>query len=650
MSSMDMDMMALNMYTRPDCYAKDGYYMMSMAYCLSTRCPTKNLTSAQSKWFANDRVSDAKLTWFWENRITGDHNVIPKWTYSEALARVTEPPTRVVSGLDTLNYTGLANDTVWIVQAGTLWSVYREGAVETKYGLAILITGFALPIVLTLFTYLPFATSLIERLKPYLVYPSIIGSYHVRPLPYLLGNSPTAGQGIYIAIMIIISTVLTGVGYGLVIPHAWYGPSLYLEGLAYVMWRTGTLGFAILPLVFLFSSRNNILLWFTNWSHSTFLLLHRWVARIFGVYVIVHSILALILYVKENMFASNEKMAWWIWGVVATLTTSLMLVLSTLYFRRKSYELFLITHILLAIFTLVGCWYHVFIRFGLIFEYQQWLYISFAIWAFDRTIRVLRILKTGVRRSKITDLGDGYVRVDVQGVRWDATPGKHAYAYFPTLNPLRPWENHPFSMLPTSLLQSYRHSLNASNSDGESSNRIDIEKNGLSGTAKRPEIVGGDSTAGVTFLIRKSTGMTKFLAEHDNVLTFLDGPYPNNPTDSVLRCDRLVIISGGIGISGIPPWLNAHPNAKLYWSVKKSAECLVEAVEHVLNSVVEKDVRVGQRLDIRGLIDQEIECGWKKIGVVACGPDGLCDNVRTAVVEAGRKGQLIELEVDAYSW
>lgn len=134
MSSMDMDMMALNMYTRPDCYAKDGYYMMSMAYCLSTRCPTKNLTSAQSKWFANDRVSDAKLTWFWENRITGDHNVIPKWTYSEALARVTEPPTRVVSGLDTLNYTGLANDTVWIVQAGTLWSVYREGAVETKYG------------------------------------------------------------------------------------------------------------------------------------------------------------------------------------------------------------------------------------------------------------------------------------------------------------------------------------------------------------------------------------------------------------------------------------------------------------------------------------------------------------------------------------
>jgi hypothetical protein len=86
-------MMVLNMYTFPDCYAKSGYYMMSMPYCLSTKCPARNLTNAQSKWFAKDRVTDATLTWFWENKITGDHNVIPNWTYGEALARVAEPPT-----------------------------------------------------------------------------------------------------------------------------------------------------------------------------------------------------------------------------------------------------------------------------------------------------------------------------------------------------------------------------------------------------------------------------------------------------------------------------------------------------------------------------------------------------------------------------
>jgi hypothetical protein len=98
------------------------------------------------------------------------------------------------------------------------------------------------------------------------------------------------------------------------------------------------------------------------------------------------------------------------------------------------------------------------------------------------------------------------------------------------------------------------------------------------------------------------------------------------------------------------PWLSAHPNAKLYWSVKQSAACLVEAVEHVLNDVKEKDVRVGERFDIDRLIEQEMALGWKKIGVVACGPDSLCDDVRAVVVVAGRKGQLIELEVDAYTW
>lgn len=134
MSNMDMDMMALSMYTWPECFANDDNYLKSMAYCMHTRCPPKNLPLEQRRWFANDRISDAKLVWFWENRMTGNPSVIPKWTYGEALARVTEPPTRVLDPSDTLNYTALANDTAWTVQAGTLWSVYREGVIETNYG------------------------------------------------------------------------------------------------------------------------------------------------------------------------------------------------------------------------------------------------------------------------------------------------------------------------------------------------------------------------------------------------------------------------------------------------------------------------------------------------------------------------------------
>ena len=117
-------------------------------------------------------------------------------------------------------------------------------------------------------------TGILEKTKPYVVYAPIIGTYHVRPLPIFLGTVPTFGQSLYITLFIILNIVLTAVGYEAVVPHAWFADA-YQEIMAYVMWRTGTLGFAILPLVILFSGRNNILLWLSNWSHSTFLLLHR---------------------------------------------------------------------------------------------------------------------------------------------------------------------------------------------------------------------------------------------------------------------------------------------------------------------------------------------------------------------------------------
>jgi ferredoxin-NADP reductase len=144
--------------------------------------------------------------------------------------------------------------------------------------------------------------------------------------------------------------------------------------------------------------------------------------------------------------------------------------------------------------------------------------------------------------------------------------------------------------------------------------------------------------------------MTKSLKAADNLLTLLDGPYPNNPTESLLQCDRLLLIGGGIGITGLLPWLARHSNVKLYWSVKESAQALVQAVDGALE-FTEKVVRVGQRLDISALLREEGAAGWAKIGVVACGPGGLCDDVRAAVVAEGKNGKTIfKLEVDAYSW
>lgn len=518
--------------------------------------------------------------------------------------------------------------------------------------IALLVTGFGTPIILTWLGYVPYISSLLDKVRLYMVYPSIVGTYQVRPLPYLLGNAPTVGQGLYVIMFFILNIVLAAVNYESKQPHAWYATQRK-EITAYIFYRTGVLAFVLAPLVILFSSRNNILLWMTNWSHSTFLLLHRWLARIFALQVLLHTLLALPLY-----YPMEAKKEYWIWGAVATVAVMILAVGSGLYVRLFAYEFFLISHILLSIFVLVGCWYHIKLWIGLTWGYETWLYAACAVWFFDRLARLGRVITTGARRAKVTDLGRGYVRVDVAGIRWGSEPGEHVYTYFPTLNPFRPWENHPFSVLQTALL---RPSCPSSKLDTVSSTtgsgHIDLEKHNVSVTNAMEKQSANSPSVGLTLLIKKSTGMTKYLKAQNNLLVFLDGPYPNNPTKEILRYDRLLLIGGGIGITSLLPYAAHHWNVKLYWSLKENAKCLVEEVEGALSAIPEREVRIGRRLDVGELLADEVESagcgGGQKVGVVVSGPGGLCDDVRAGVVAVGKKekGKMVfVLEVEAYSW
>lgn len=47
---------------------------------------------------------------------------------------------------------------------------------------------------------------------------------------------------------------------------------------------------ANMPLVWLFASRNNILLWVTGWSFATFNRFHRWVARVAVAQIVAHAV------------------------------------------------------------------------------------------------------------------------------------------------------------------------------------------------------------------------------------------------------------------------------------------------------------------------------------------------------------------------
>ncbi|KAF2098869.1 hypothetical protein NA57DRAFT_76105 [Rhizodiscina lignyota] len=632
--------------TSSSCWASNTPYLTSLAWCMHTKC-------------AEFDVPNSKLEWFWETEATGQSTagqvlVTPKWSYSEALANVPQSPTKQLSASDTwLNVTSLVSPDVYLEQWNVLTGVQRETTVENSYGIAMLVTGFGTPIILTIFLYMPFVSGILRKLRPYLIWPSTMGTYQVRPLPYLLGNAPTVGQTLYIVMFVILNIVLTSVGYESRQPNAWYA-TRWREIMAFVLYRTGNFAYIMSPLIFLFASRNNVLLWLTNWSHSTFIVLHRWIARVFTLQVLLHSIIAVVLYKEEGTYSSEVSQPYWIWGIVATLCCVILTFGSGLYVRNFAYEIFLITHIVLSVILIVGCWYHAYDLYKFLGGYEDWIYAVSAVWFFDRLMRVARVLIAGPRRAKVTQLGERYVRIDVPGIRWGSEPGKHVYIYFPTLNPLRPWENHPFSVLPTALLQPSHLRVGSESQSRSSSDRPEEQSDVAKNDALKSRVSALQNsrpTVGLTLYVRQSTGMTKSLRAGDNLLTFVEGPYPNNSTAEVLRCDRLLLISGGIGITGLLPFVNNHWNVKLAWSVKESARCLIDDLDGVLSQIPDRDVRIGNRLDVKQLLAEEMEAGWGKVGVVVSGPGGLCDDVRAAVAAAGRLGKTeFELEVEAYSW
>ncbi|KEF58901.1 uncharacterized protein A1O9_03744 [Exophiala aquamarina CBS 119918] len=580
------------------CRSSNFPYLSSIAWCIQLYCPSNVRASTVEK--------------FWETQITGDVKILPKWTYGETLANITTPVTEVAEGKELiLSTTMLTTHDSWKTTQDTLIYFFRETAQESYYGLSICLTAFALPIILTWLGCLPFMTTVLEQIKPW-IYPSILRTYHDRPLPYLIGNVPTVGQGLYIAVVALLNIIFLVVGYKCLYPNhvmQWY-VNHYQELMAYWMWRTGVLAFANMP-------------------------------------TLLHSILALVLYQNTGSYDDSLKTKWWIWGCVATVAAVIIMLTSVVVLRQRAYELFLMTHIVMAVICVVGCWYHIWYGYEGTFGYETWLYATIAVWFFDRLARLGRILKTGIKRAKVSDVGPTIARVDIPGIRW-AAPGQCVYVYFPTLNILRPWDNHPFSMIPTSTLVRPRHS------DRAELDPANVEKNHTVTVGSQPATDNHTyTTSGLTLFIRKRAGMTGSLKLKTGLLTLLEGPYPTIPTRAVLQSDRLVLIGGGIGITGLLPFLQHHSNAKLFYSVKAADQSLVDCLRPVLDNIHEKEIVVGSRLDIDGLLRNEAGLGWAKIAVVVCGPAGMCDDVRAVVSMLAREKSgscSFELEVDAFSW
>lgn len=507
----------------------------------------------------------------------------------------------------------------------------------------VFLSGVLIPIGFSLLRIVPFPQRWTTLFNAWIIDPPAIGKHHKVPILWGLTNMPTRGQALFISYLIILNVILNAVGISSRQPNAWF-TSTSQEIVTYITNRAGCLSFANIPLLILYAGRNNVLIWLTNWSHETFLMVHRYIAGIATLQAVLHSAIYLQLKVASGVHSSESKLPYWYWGAIATISMSILLPMSILPLRRMMYEVFLLWHIAISVLVVVGCYLHIIDRFQHQWGYEVWIYVSMAVWAFDRILRFLRLARNGLRWATISVIDEDYIRIDVEGVARNG----HAYLYFPTLT-WRVWENHPFSvastMLHSKLDRPEKQPLNS-----------DIEKNGSHVmSSSRSSDRDSDRTQhneapklALTFLLRIRGGLTAMLRARQKIPVLVESGYGAHPDLS--EHPTLICVAGGVGVTAVLPLLRAHAGrSRLLWGVRSSG--IVEAMSDDLRHV-EKEVFVGHRMDVFDELQKELSFAGENAVVAVSGPASMADDVRNAVSEIAKSGKKVSVRLveESFSW
>ncbi|TFK19779.1 metalloreductase [Coprinopsis marcescibilis] len=638
-----------------ECYLKDAAFLRTLALCIEQFC-------------AEEDVQVSVIEDFWEGHVAtgsvGDWSLKPIMSYQRALQYAHEDMEEVGEAnmpfavmKEPLNATSLVREEDYQPYVnGLLWF---EG-IEKNHGrnaIAVAVSSVFIPVLFSLLRFLPGRALWYSRLENALESP-LFGKRHRTPTMANLGIMPTRGQTLYIVYLLATQIFLGIFPLSFIYPN-YIAPTKAEHLILMIGDRTGALAMADFVAIFLSSSRNNILLWITNWSHSTFLLLHRWIAYCLIFQVSMHSVLMLVLYYPDH--ASESQKVYWIWGIVGTLAFVIMWPASLLPVRQKAYEFFLASHQIFAALGLIATFFHIYELYMYKWGYEIWVYIGGIIWFGDRLLRVLRMVKGGWRRavvSAVDEHGD-YLRVEVDGVAADG----HVYLYFPTLN-WRVWENHPYSVLSSFSGSSTSH-------DAKDASEIGGDPEKTSHPSSNTSLsLTSDSNAGVrprtTILLRVMDGQTKLLANRlaaagssrrISIPVIVEGSYHANPaTRDLAHCSSLLCIAGGVGITAVVPIIRSFggPRVRLAWGVR--SQSLLGAVEPELRRLdskkVEVQTSVGERIRIVDILKEELgKDDEGDLGVVVCGPTGMADEIRVAVAELGPRARRAVVFVDeAFSW
>jgi ferric-chelate reductase len=459
----------------------------------------------------------------------------------------------------------------------------------------------------------------------------LLFSKHMQPFNYWLKLTcllPTNAEGIILLIYFFLNSLFLVANYDIYTENTIFGASTFSQGFRYVADRSGILAFAHLPLLVIFAGRNNMLISLSGLPYSSFMIFHKWTARVMFIDAGIHSFAYLLIVLQSKSFKAYQYELWFFSGFIAIFASLFLLFFAIHNFRNRYYEAFLVSHIVFALLFFATCYTHC-----LTFGWLEWVIASVIFWATDRIMRIIRLIKFGAPLAKIQFISDETFKVQVKRKQnWKPYPGCYVFIHF--LHPSIFWQSHPFTIIDSVL--------------------NDLE---------------------VTIYIKAKEGLTsKVLAiigprfgNSANMRVSLEGPYGNqSPADNF---DNVVLISGGNGIPG--PFYHAlhlahtplipRQRVRLIWIIRRvdSLKWFQKELELLKDTQIECDIYITRDFDKIEDEDSELLQHFSKfitfhsgrapndkilldefnnasgtIGIVTCGPSAMCDDVRDFVANS----------------
>ncbi|KAK9244097.1 ferric reductase NAD binding domain-containing protein [Lipomyces tetrasporus] len=280
-------------------------------------------------------------------------------------------------------------------------------------------------------------------IQKHVILPALFGYRHVEPV-FICGipltTVPLRWQAYSCAIFIVLNLIFLVAEFN-VTKAASSVIDETSQAALYAANRSGIMAVTLMVPLLQFAGRNSLLTRMTGWSNDTYKLFHRWTARILVLDSMIHTI-AISAYLLHSgghseyhaviLHRSN------VFGILAAVASCMIMIQALYVFQQFWYEIFLTLHLGLAIIFFVGLWQHL---SSYAFVYP--LYGAVAIYAFDRLLRLLRVLSGNLTgRAEIHANADATQIIIKPLIPFNYRPGQYACLYILRFNF---WQSNPFS-------------------------------------------------------------------------------------------------------------------------------------------------------------------------------------------------------------